>query len=108
MSCQNEARRAGDAAGPRDLSSLAADSSEIAPKLATAQSYSRKAPLQFPAAPLRALGPKPLFHFIDELERGADLRVSLDAYATLSAEFIKSYAGDRFAPALHAIDGGRS
>ena len=55
---------------------------------------------------LHALGPKPLFHFLSELERGADLRLSLEEYATLPGDLIRQYHGDRFAPSLHAIDGG--
>ena len=52
------------------------------------------------------LGPKPLFHFLDEVERGADLRSHLERYAALPADFIKAHAGDRFAPSLHCIDWG--
>jgi|SRR5664279_1923154 len=58
------------------------------------------------AEALHALGPKPLFHFLNELERGADLRLNLEEYATLPGDLIRQYHGDRFATSLHAIDGG--
>lgn len=63
--------------------------------------------LQFLAISLHALGPKPLFHFLDEVERGADSRSQLEIYARLPAEFIKAYGGDKFQPALHSLDGAR-
>jgi hypothetical protein len=64
--------------------------------------------LHFLAISLHALGPKPLFHFLDEVERGADLRSHLERYAALPADFIRALGGDRFAPALRVIDeGGR-
>jgi hypothetical protein len=62
--------------------------------------------LQFLAISLHALGPKPLFHFLDEVERGADPRSHLERYAALPADFIKANAGDRFAPSLHCIEWG--
>jgi hypothetical protein len=62
--------------------------------------------LQLLARRLHALGPKPLFHFLDEVERGADLRSHLERYAALPADFIRAYGGDRFAP-FWLIDGGR-
>jgi hypothetical protein len=55
---------------------------------------------------LHRLGPSPLGHFITEIERGADIDASLEAYAKLDADFIKALGGDRFAPSLHCIDGG--
>jgi hypothetical protein len=55
------------------------------------------------ARKLHALGPKPLFHFLDEVERGADLRVTLETYAALPADLIPAYHGDQFA-APFAID----
>jgi hypothetical protein len=54
---------------------------------------------------LHALGPKPLYHFLDELERGADLRESLETRAALPAELIRAYRGDEFTPPF-VIDGG--
>jgi hypothetical protein len=39
--------------------------------------------LRFLAASLHALGPKPLIHLFEDLERGADLRGQLEDYAAL-------------------------
>jgi hypothetical protein len=49
---------------------------------------------------LHALGEKPLYHFLDEVERGAPLRPHLEAYARLFplAGFIREHHGDEFAP----------
>jgi hypothetical protein len=52
--------------------------------------------LQLLARRLHALGPKPLFSFLDE--RGADLRAHLEAYAELPGDFIRAYGGDKFTP----------
>jgi hypothetical protein len=59
--------------------------------------------LQRLAERLHALGPKPLFHFLDELERGADLRTHLEAYAKLPEDFIRANRGDQFAPSIFAV-----
>jgi hypothetical protein len=66
----------------------------------------RRVRLQYLASPLHALVPQPLFHFLDEVDRGEPLRPHLERYATLPADFIKANGGDRFAPSLHCIDGG--
>jgi hypothetical protein len=76
--------------------------SENTPRLSTARLR-----LQRLAEALHALGPKPLFHFLNELERGADLRLSLEEYAALPGDLIECYGGDRFAPGLHVISGVR-
>jgi hypothetical protein len=52
--------------------------------------------LQSLAQRLHALGPVPLFHFLDEVERGEELRSTLETYAELPADLIKAYHGDRF------------
>ena len=65
----------------------------------------RRLRFQFLAISLHALWPKPLFHFLDEVERSADLRSQLEKYARLPAEFIQAYGGDKFQPALHSLDG---
>jgi hypothetical protein len=57
---------------------------------------------------LHALGPKPLAHFLQELERGADFRQLLEIYADLPADLIRHYRGDQFAPSLRAVEGPRS
>jgi hypothetical protein len=68
-------------------------------------SPTRRARLQFLAARLHALGPKPLFHFLDEVERGEPLRAHLERYAALPADFIRAHGGDQF-PKLFAIREG--
>jgi hypothetical protein len=65
----------------------------------------RRVRLQFLAARLHALGPKPLFHFLDEVERGEPLRAHLERYAALPADFIRAHGGDQF-PKLFAIREG--
>jgi hypothetical protein len=75
------------------------------PSAEISQTQSR-ARLKFLAARLHALGPKPLFHFLDELERGADLRISLERYSRLPAEFVAAYGGRDFPPPAFAIKGG--
>jgi hypothetical protein len=63
--------------------------------------------LQYLSKPLHALGPKPLFHFLEELERGADLRASLEEYAVLPVEFVAAFGGDQFQSSFRAANGGR-
>jgi hypothetical protein len=55
------------------------------------------------------LGPSPLGHFIREVEiaTGADVTGRLEVYAGIDPEFVRAFGGDRFAPALHALEGGR-
>jgi hypothetical protein len=62
--------------------------------------------LQYLARRLHDLGPKPLYHFLDEVELGAPLRRHLERYAALPPDFIKINGGDRSAPSLHCIGGG--
>jgi hypothetical protein len=58
---------------------------------------------------LHRLGPSPLGHFIREVEvaTGADVTARLERYAEIDPEFVRAVGGDRFAPALHALEGGR-
>jgi len=65
----------------------------------------RRVRLQYFARCLHALGQAPLFHFLNEVERGEPLRPHLERYAVLPADFILANGGDRFAPSLHCIDG---
>ena len=58
-------------------------------------------------AKLHALQPAPFAYFLREIEAGADVRVTLEAYAKLDPKFIRAHGGDRFAPSLHVIDRGR-
>jgi hypothetical protein len=104
----NETRRAvlAGAAGLGDCHRrLASDNRVYPPKFALYQEQSR-ARLRFLAARLHALGPRPLYHFLREVEGGASLRSHLERYAALPAGFILANGGDRFAPSLHVIDGG--
>ena len=65
--------------------------------------------LQHLAARLHALGERPLLEFLAEIERGSDLRVTLEAYARLSPDFIRAHGGDRLAkPRLVATAGNRA
>ena len=64
--------------------------------------------LRFLATRLYALGPKPLFHFLDEVERGANLRDYLEEYSRHLADFVKAYRGDMFLPAVHLVPRERS
>jgi hypothetical protein len=57
-----------------------------------------RARLRYLARWLHALGPRPLFHFLDEIERGAPLRPHLERYVRLPRDFIKAYGGDEFDP----------
>ncbi len=103
MTQTNETRRAGGAAGLGDSSVLGSiDSPEIIQNDSANQSQNRLR-LQFLAARLHDLGPKPLFYFLSEIERGAEIRSHLEKYAQLPPDFIKAYRGDKFGPALHVI-----
>jgi hypothetical protein len=76
--------------------------SEFSPSYSENQAKSR---LKYLARRLYALGPKPLFHFLDEVEGGAPLRTHLEEYASLPADFIKANRGDDFLPPF-TIEGG--
>ena len=62
------------------------------------RSAQEKSRLKFLARRLHALGPKPLFHFLDELERGAPMRAHLEEYAALPVELVRARGGDDFGP----------
>jgi hypothetical protein len=103
----------GHGGDPLELSSLGGvDTQEVKQNRPEVQVKScnqaalREARLNFLACRLHGLGPKPLFYFLDEVERGEPLRLHLERYAALPANFIKIYGGDRFTPSLHCIDGG--
>jgi hypothetical protein len=99
-----ETRRAGGAAGSGNIVSLMGNDLENSRSQRPPQAQSSLR-LKFLASRLHALGPQPLFHFLDEVERGADLRSQ--EYARLPEEFINAYGGDKFRPALHSLDGAR-
>src|ERR1700730_13952686 len=100
-----ESRRACGAAGLGNLSCVTADGFENKQDRTCAQAKSR-ARLKYRAGRLHALGPKPLFHFLNELERGADLRSHLERNAALPADFIKALGGDVILPPVHLVRGG--
>jgi hypothetical protein len=103
MTSQMQTPVAGGAAGALKSSSFrGADELEI-PQTAPQS----KVRLQFLARRLHRLGEVPLFHFLDEVERGADLRSHLETYAELPGDFIWANGGNQF-PVPFAIDGGRS
>lgn len=56
---------------------------------------------------LHNLGPAPLYHFLNEVERGAPVCPHAERYAALPADFIKANGGDRFPPPVHVIGGGK-
>jgi hypothetical protein len=57
---------------------------------------------------LHRLGPAPLGHFLREVENGASISDHLERYAKIDPAFVRALGGDRYAPALHAVEGGRS
>jgi hypothetical protein len=82
---------AGQRAGSPCRKSFGDDDRLLAQKQAAAQVR-----LQFLAGQVHALGPKPLFHLLDEVERGAPLRQTLEVYAALPVDLVRAYRGDRF------------
>jgi hypothetical protein len=57
---------------------------------------------------LHRLGPAPLGHFLREVENGASISDHLERYAKIDRAFVRALGGDRYAPVLHAVEGGRS
>lgn len=51
--------------------------------------------LRYLARRIHALGERPLFEMLLELERGAALMPTLERYARLPASFIRAWDGDR-------------
>jgi hypothetical protein len=58
------------------------------------------------ACALHALGPRPIYEFLVEVESGADIRTRLEAYARIPADFVRANGGDQFPPVVFAVDGG--
>jgi len=58
------------------------------------------------ASALHALGPRPIYEFLREIEAGADLRERLEAYAAIPAGFVRANGGDQFPPISFAVNGG--
>jgi hypothetical protein len=59
--------------------------------------------LRFLAGKVHGLGPRPLFEMLRELDAGADLHLTLEAYARLPAAFIAAHGGDQLMP-LRAVE----
>ena len=51
---------------------------------------------------IHGLGPPPLYELLRQLDGGADLHQTLEAYARLPAEFVAAHGVDRLMP-LRAI-----
>jgi len=105
---QQEGRSAGSGSDLNDVVCFAVDNIQIAEIKSQNQTRFSETRLKYLAARLHKLGPKPLFYFLRELERGADLWQLLKIYADLPVDLIRAYGGDQFAPALYCIDGGQS
>jgi hypothetical protein len=56
---------------------------------------------------LHALGPRPLFHYLDEVERGYPLCEHLEAYALLDPGVVAALGGTHLGPPVYVIEGGR-
>jgi hypothetical protein len=102
MPISNETGRVGSATGSVNTATLDNLNNKQKTGFSQAQNDVR---LRFLAARLHELGPQPLYYFLRELERGADLRISLERYARLPAEFIAAYGGDRFEPTASLVRG---
>jgi hypothetical protein len=64
--------------------------------------HQRKARLRRLAGRLHALGERPLYELLVELDNGAQLWPRLERYAALNPEFIHALDGDRL-PQLRAV-----
>jgi len=59
------------------------------------------------AGRIHSLSPHPLFELFRELDGGADLHPTLEAYARLPAGFVAQHGGDQLAR-LRLVDRGQS
>jgi hypothetical protein len=59
------------------------------------------------ASALHRLGERPLYEFLREIEAGTDIRDRLEVYARLPAGFVRANGGDKFPPAVFAVNRGR-
>jgi hypothetical protein len=53
------------------------------------------------------LGAAPLLHLLTDLDAGEPVWSTVERYAALPADFIRSNGGDKFALFLWLVDGGR-
>jgi hypothetical protein len=103
MSHTDEARRAGDAAGLGGSSLFCrCDNPDNKPSNHQIQPTNEPR-LKYLAARLHDLGPKPLFHFLDEVERGADLPSHLERYGALPGAFVRALGDDHFPPNVYIV-----
>jgi hypothetical protein len=63
--------------------------------------------LRYLAQRLHALWPRLLFHYLDEVEPGHDLRGHLEKYAHLDPDFVAALGGSHFGPPEFVIEGGK-
>ena len=61
--------------------------------------------LQHLARRLHALGERPLFRYLDEVERGYPLRAHLEAYGRLDPDVVAALGGTHFGLAVFVIEG---
>ena len=113
MGFQNAGRAAPDSPGngaPLDAQCLAAccdsPNNVVTPRNQAAKQARQRLRRQRLVSHLHRLGPSPLGHFLNEVERGASVAASLECYAKIDPEFVRALGGDQFAPSLHCIDGG--
>jgi hypothetical protein len=60
--------------------------------------------LRYLASRLHALGEKPLWHFLSDIENGKPIRrPTLEEYSGLDADFIHDYGGDKFGPVAFSL-----
>jgi len=92
-------------AGLANSSCVAADDREQTPNPKEKQAPFDRARMQLLARRLHQLGEAPLYHFLTDLDRGSDLRETLEIYASLPRDLVRAYRGHEFAPPF-AIEGG--
>jgi hypothetical protein len=63
--------------------------------------------LKYLARRLHALGPRPLFDYLNKVERGYPLREHLEAYARLDPGVVAALGATQFGPPVFVIEGGR-
>jgi hypothetical protein len=97
----------GEAPGLGKSSCLGADDGRVSTILPYRNQAVDRARRRYLVAKLHAVRPAPFAYLLREIEAGADVRVTLEAYAKLDPKFIRAHGGDRFAPSLHVIDRGR-
>src|ERR1700730_6318616 len=97
----------GEAAGLGKSSCLGADNSRVSTILPYRNQAVDRARRRYLVAKLHALRPAPFAYFLREIEAGANVRITLEEYAALPAEFIRALGGDRLAASVDMIDGGR-